>query len=116
MISRGLLWMRICLKPGKNMEFVKKIVFDGDDLVGVVDLLNLHKEELPTEDLIQLKKEHSEKKEGAAKFEVMPALISKILALAFCLVGECLAILVENILIVSEVQKCQMFCSIKLNC
>jgi hypothetical protein len=50
MISGGSLWMRIYLKPRKNMEFVKKIVFDGADLVGVVDLLNLHKEELPTED------------------------------------------------------------------
>jgi hypothetical protein len=41
-------------------------------------------------------------------------LMSKRLAVAFCLVGECLAILDENILIVSEVQKCQMFCSITL--
>jgi hypothetical protein len=56
--------------------------------------------------------EHQEKEEGAAKFEVMPTLMSKRLAVAFRLVEECLAILVENILIVSEVQKCQMFCSI----
>lgn len=99
----------MCLKPRKNWEIAKKIGFDGADLVDVLDLLNPHKEELPTEDLIQLEKE-----EGATKFEAMHMLMGKTLAVAFCLVEEGLAVLDENILIVSKVQKCQMFCSITL--
>jgi hypothetical protein len=57
-----------------------------------VDLLNSHKEELPTKDLIQLKKEHQEEKQGTTKFEVMYMLVSKRLAVAFRQVEEGLAI------------------------
>jgi hypothetical protein len=68
-------------KTQKNMELMKKVGFHGVDLEDVIELLNLHREELSAEALVQLKKNQEE--EGTAKFEVVLMLTSNRLVQAF---------------------------------
>jgi hypothetical protein len=69
-------------KTQKNMESMKKAGFHWVDLDDVIELLNLHREELSTEALVQLMK-HQEEKKGTAEFEVVHMLTSNRSAQAF---------------------------------
>jgi hypothetical protein len=73
------------------MGLGKKVGYNEVDLDVMEELLNLHKEELSPEDLVQPKKEHEGEEEGTAKVEVVHTLMSKRLVEAFHLVEEGLA-------------------------
>jgi hypothetical protein len=72
----------------KVAELTKKVGLVEANVDGVEELIKLYKEEISTEDSVQLEKEHQEEEERTPNAEVLLTFRSRRLAKAFHLVEE----------------------------